>query len=81
MMNQESPVREFKSFISKNNITITILNDESIISGGVLKDRKIIVSDIWQQSIFSKTVRICAKDVYLQHITFDFKDISTYYWC
>ena len=44
------------SFYLFNNFTNT--DYESVISGWVLEDRKIIVSDIWQQSIFSKTVRI-----------------------
>ena len=36
----------------------TNTDDESVISGQMLIHRKIIESDIWQQSIFSKTVRV-----------------------
>ena len=56
-MNQEYP-EKYLLIYHQTNLIITILNDESVLSFWVLEHRKIIVSDVWQLSIFSKAVRI-----------------------
>ena len=49
-------IKKLIPFLVVNNYTK--MDNESVISGQMLIHRKIIESDIWQQSIFSKTVRV-----------------------